>query len=302
MRGGLTHASPAAGNQRHSLYCHSVSSFILNLLRLCKILYDDEHFHVAVVLDKPSQEALLLGIYNKCDGVSHMVRLLGAACFLLPLQILRRLAVLMLALGCGTAYAYPIDTADLVSVEGREWAQPDLFLGLPWADINVVCPGGVCGNGTISGYDMAGWRWATVDDMNQLFNFYIGSDVLGPGPDRYYGANGDFTASNAFWADGWRTTAVFFGGLTIGSVADIADLNPLAGAVAFIPPGYSGITGDRMFTQGLPALFSPNETGAWFYRDAAPSAVPLPSSLLLLAAALSGWAGLRRIRPPATSQ
>ena len=66
--------------------------------------------------------------------------------------------------------------------DGRLWAQPDLFQGLNWNDVNAVCPDGICA-GTLQGYDMEGWVWASVDDANTLVNQFNGSVLLGPGPD-----------------------------------------------------------------------------------------------------------------------
>lgn len=220
-----------------------------------------------------------------------MARLLGAARFLLPVQKLRHLAALVLAFGCGAAHAIPIGNADTVFVEGREWVQPDLFLGMTWAGINSTCPGGVCGSGTLNGHDMDGWIWAGLEDMNQLFNYYIGSDVLGPGPGTYFGAPGDFTVYNAFVADGWRRTALVFGIQTVGRIADHTTSVPFLGNINVSL--FGGSRGSRAFTNDVSSLYGYNDVGAWFYRADAPSAVPLPSSLWLLAAALFGWAGLR---------
>jgi hypothetical protein len=229
-----------------------------------------------------------------------MARLLGAARFLLPLQIRRCLTALVLAFGCGGAHAIPIGDADIVHVDGREWAQPDIFRGLAWLTIHNVCPSGMCVSGTLRGYDMAGWTWARIDDMTQLFNSYIGSDFLGPGSGNYFGAADDFTVSSAFWADGWRRTATQVNlfalwDLTLGWTADHDRNGPSIGAVVDCSPSSIPCqTGDRASAEaGLAGGFFRAYTGAWFYRAAAPSAVPLPSSLWLLAAALFGWAGLR---------
>ena len=40
---------------------------------------------------------------------------------------------------------------------------------------------------------MTGWTWATTDDVNALFNFYIGSKQLGPGPDNFSDVDEDIT-------------------------------------------------------------------------------------------------------------
>ncbi len=60
---------------------------------------------------------------------------------------------------------------DIITVNGNEWLQPALFTNLSWNDINAVCPAGVC-SGELNGYDMTGWTWASIDDVNALFNSY----------------------------------------------------------------------------------------------------------------------------------
>ena len=51
---------------------------------------------------------------------------------------------------------------DVVKVNGKTWAQVNLFVGLFWGDINTVCPEGHCiSNGVLNGYDMTGWEWAS---------------------------------------------------------------------------------------------------------------------------------------------
>ena len=58
-----------------------------------------------------------------------------------------------------------LSESDTISVDGREWLQPDLFRGgLSWRDIDLICPFGVCVEGGIlKGIDMTGWKWATTD-------------------------------------------------------------------------------------------------------------------------------------------
>lgn len=103
----------------------------------------------------------------------------------------------------------PQPITDTVTVDGREWAQVDLFTNLTWDQINAVCPEGVCA-GILNGFDMTGWTWASVDDVNALFNFYIGSEKLGPGPDCYpeevllWGPYPEWAAN--WHNDGMRTT------------------------------------------------------------------------------------------------
>lgn len=104
-----------------------------------------------------------------------------------------------------TFYIMPIfeEGPDTITVDGRVWAQVDLFVGLSWNDINAVCPAGVCA-GVLNSYNMSGWEWASVEDVNDLFNYYIGTDELGPSPEQYY--EEESLWAPAPFADGWRDT------------------------------------------------------------------------------------------------
>jgi hypothetical protein len=57
---------------------------------------------------------------------------------------------------------------DTVFIGDREWAQVDLFTNLSWNDMDRVCPRGVCGSGTLNGFDMAGWTWASAATVGDL--------------------------------------------------------------------------------------------------------------------------------------
>jgi hypothetical protein len=153
---------------------------------------------------------------------------------------------------------WPADNA--VTVADKEWLQPDLFLNLSWNDINAVCPEGEC-SGTLNGYDMTGWTWASVEDMNALFNFYIGSDVLGPGPDSYFDSYQTAWAP-AFFSDGWRQTfqidfddqtrwRVIYGRYRENDSACLIDSDALLDGM------------DVASTRGRGDCRTP---GAWFYR------------------------------------
>lgn len=240
-----------------------------------------------------------------------MISLLHAARRVLPLQIQRCLAAFLFALSCGAVNAIPIDSADTLLVDGREWSQVDLFNGLSWTNINAVCPGGVCGSGTLNGYDMAGWTWASTETVNDLFNYYLGFDALGPGPD-YWKRSGTImdatepVRSSFMNGGGWRSTDVvnYLGSWVYFTMGHMADAPGFFGqaryAIGFsfsgpiINNSFSTDTPDEPFYTNDPSNNSRLDIGAWFYR--APAPVSVPSSLWLLAVSLFGWAGLGRVR------
>lgn len=71
-------------------------------------------------------------------------------------KLAARFLALFFASSMGVATAGPI--TDTVTVDGNEWAQADLFVGLSWNEMNAVCPAGNCMNGgMLGGNDMTGW-------------------------------------------------------------------------------------------------------------------------------------------------
>jgi hypothetical protein len=67
---------------------------------------------------------------------------------------------------------------------------------------------------------MAGWRWATVNEINSLFNSYGVDPQLGPGPDSV----SDGSVDGSLWAPyffeaGWRKTHSVNGELYDNTIA-----------------------------------------------------------------------------------
>ncbi len=174
---------------------------------------------------------------------------------------------------------------DVVSVDGKQWLQPDLFKNVTWNEINAVCPGGDCiEGGILSGHDMTGWTWASVDELNALFNYYLGADLMGPGPGGYeLGYGGDYEAdapppnqdfANDFFGDGWRPEEVFLidrndpvwtreiCGWTSDDIADDLPDEKFWGFFGYVEyPDFSFV---QIYNLGI--TIGGEECGGWFYR------------------------------------
>ena len=167
-----------------------------------------------------------------------------------------------------TFYLMPVfkPYQDTIIVAGREWAQVDLFTNLSWNQINAVCPKGICA-GMLNGHDMTGWTWASVEDLNALFNHYVGRDVLGPGPDNYMDDPNSEWAPG-FFNDGWRdmdsgsedevggwvrSLAREFDAYTPSLVNDFTPLDDTFDMIATDPTTGVELKGDSI--------------GGWFYRS-----------------------------------
>lgn len=198
-------------------------------------------------------------------------------CFLHS-PVVRLLVVFFLAGVTGADNAAII--TDTVEVDGKVWAQVDLFTGLSWLDMNSVCPSGTCSpGGHLNGYEMTGWTWASVNDVNDLFNHYIGLPELGPGPDYFELA--DSTWAPDFFDDGWRSVDVdpenhmwLPGRLSDPPSACPGPFEGLT-CVAQVNDIFAASYADSMWTNGpTHDDYSDGTTGGWFYR---PSEVSVDS-------------------------
>jgi hypothetical protein len=176
--------------------------------------------------------------------------------------ITRALTVLVFTGWASSAPAAPIPDTDTVTVDGMVWAQSDLFTNLSWDDINDVCPLGECTGGvTLNGYDMTDWFWASPDDVNALFNFYIGSDDMGPGPS----SNSDIfdDSASAFFLDEWRpTTDDGMQTETRGWLNQLSDNSEAYQGSARTETDYSYLSTSQDLSQATGTA----DAGAWFYR------------------------------------
>ncbi len=217
---------------------------------------------------------------------------------------------------------------DTVTIEGREWAQPDLFAGVTWNNINTVCPGGVCGSGLLNGWDMQGWMWASYADMAALFNPYVerdggnGEDLLSEFPDLYafFFDENSFTSPTPYEffeetllrptdtyfgrvcgriscvddevaslvLDGWLSDQVLRGFRPEGAYASF---QALGGVENFLGISSTVSFGSDVRNTPLDTNTRDNLGGGWFYQTAS---VPSPGTLWLLSFALLLLARRRR--------
>lgn len=220
------------------------------------------------------------------------------------------------------AFAGPIPTADVVTVGNTMWAQPNLFVNNTWNVMASACSSttGACA-GTVSGYDLTGWTWASQADVVTLFNHYLPTDAQLSIPGRAQITEPALTSTlydpaTLFSAGQFSPTGLFatVTGLFLGPVWPIPILSIHPGLVAFtrtqiltsagafepdtpswdaLPP-LSGDTGVRSVSVNVSALGKDFEApiyGGFFYR---PYTVPEPPELDLIGIGLVGLAAGRR--------
>lgn len=155
---------------------------------------------------------------------------------------------------------------DTISENDRLWTQPDNFMGLSWNQINAACPLGACADDAIlNGFSMAGWHWASVDDINSLLNAYIGVSELGPGADTYTELGS--TWAPAVFLAGWRPTYAHTSGaaLLIALTADRLDANTAYAAEMQELPGPANFDSATTAKEYAVSVIAPF-VGAIFYR------------------------------------
>jgi hypothetical protein len=184
-------------------------------------------------------------------------------------------------------WATPV--TDTVIVDGQEWAQVDLFTNNSWNTINAQCPSGVCGaTSTINGWDLDGWTWASVYEVQTLFNTFTGQATVAPGA---------YSEANSAWAP--QFLAVFdatflIPGVSVGTFGWTRDaLSLFVGRKAYVREAFTAVN-DLAVTNDVSLKEDElSGTGGWFFRDA--NTVPTPATLSLFGLGLgSMWISRRK--------
>lgn len=179
---------------------------------------------------------------------------------------------------------------DSVVIGDKEWAQVANFTSLSWNDIDAVCPGGPCTSGSLNGYDMSGWHWASFIEVGRLLAELTPLITLNTtiptfrGNDPPWGEHffslfrGTYEDDVVKSLSGWAARTPLS---LSGAFADVRYVKECEGSLC--PPVSPSLIRVDQFGD-LPSNARPTR-GGWFYRSA-PTPIPLPLPAGMLAASL----------------
>jgi PEP-CTERM motif-containing protein len=167
---------------------------------------------------------------------------------------------------------------DTVIVGTQEWAQVDLFTNVSWATLNSQCPGGVCSlASTVNGYDLNGWTWASVQDVQTMFDVFTGQST--PAPTRYIEL--DSTWAPLMFSLFNPTEVSTSGVLSLRGYSS----TPWVGNSVYTPLVRDRSSYDETYSENTNGNAGADIIGAWFLRPAAQ--VPAPATLALFGLGLA---------------
>lgn len=173
-----------------------------------------------------------------------------------------------------------IPSTDTITIDGKVWAQPDLFNNLSWSELYAACQSGTCESGTLlNGYAMDGWTWAAIPDVLSLFTYFIGPGKIqlnGWPEDFYYFEYGSVWGP-AFYSAGFRATRTnTYGSAAEGYTSSFVPIGGFPGQPTPPPQeGYSAFINDNFLDIYLDSVDARTEfdgearpgIGAWFFRN-----------------------------------
>lgn len=207
----------------------------------------------------------------------------------MPKLISMLMAVMVLSGWTGSVSAMLI-TDTIVAKDGREWAQVDLFVNTSWQAMNQQCRAGACAmDSMLNGYALDGWTWASIQDVQDLFNAYTGLSSVAP--THYYEINSTWgpellstfratsgTPGIAQWVIGWSSSSL---STLVGRIGVVFDANPTAGPVPQ----------DQMSTEiAYDRHRVRSSIGGWFWREPQSVATPTTNALFVIALTSLAWA------------
>jgi hypothetical protein len=203
-------------------------------------------------------------------------------------QVSCLLAALSISVWAAQAQAAP------VNVDGTLWYQPAELTNYSYSDFASVCSTatGVCaGSLPAAGPDLTGWTWASIDEVNALFNYFIGSAQLGPGPDEY-------SQQGSAWAPAMLAAFNPTGSaaqyeVVVGITRSVYSLDPVFAASSGFVLNVLPVTGlDRARTDSF--INFQNHSGPLFGGWLYASPIPVPAAAWLFGSALIGLAAVAR--------
>lgn len=198
--------------------------------------------------------------------------------------ISKALATLAIAGWASTAAAVPIEAENIVRIGEQEWLQVNLFTNTSWDTINAQCPNGTClTSGSINGYDLGGWTWASIANVQSLFEIFTGTT------NRRLEINSTWAPEMAALFNPTFNDVINHQVTGLTSTSSSTDF---AYAPRFVDSAATYQYDSTLLTNNAVKSTAYSYIGAWFVRDAL--TVPTPATLAIFGLGLVNLGLFRR--------